>query len=123
MFKLRLSEWSKESQGNENIKTVTVNPAINQIADLLSAILLYTVSERFKRLHCKEERDNGLEDDLICSAICLLSNEPSLLKQLVKKWINVVKGIICFRIIVFRFFELDEFYRFYTKVSRESTSL
>lgn len=87
----KLSEWSKERRNNESIETVTVNPAINQIADLLSAILLYTVSERFKWFHCKEERDNALEDDLICCAICLLSNEPSLLKQLVKKWINVAK--------------------------------
>jgi len=90
-----LSDWAKEDTNQHSVENVTVNSEINQIADLISAVLLFTLSETYKSSYrFKEDRENIEEDDLIFSTVNLLSNNDVLLKQLVKKWINIVGGII-----------------------------
>lgn len=73
-----------------------MNPQINQVADFLSGVLLYTVSEKYKTTVCnaKDRRENEVEDDLLASAICLLSNHHIILRLVVKKWMNIVRGDI-----------------------------
>ena len=68
---------------------------INQIADLLSAIFLYAFSDTYKSVtndHVTPRTDEQLtmEDNLITSCIRLLLCNNLLLRQLIKKWINIM---------------------------------
>ena len=68
---------------------------INQIADLLSAVFLYAFSDTYKHAtndHLTPRTDDQLtmEDDLITSSIRLLLCNHLLLRQLIKKWINIM---------------------------------
>merc|ERR1712168_965810 len=68
---------------------------INQIADLVSAVFLYAFSDTYKRAtndHMTGRTDEQLmmEDNLITSSIRLLLCNNLLLRQLIKKWINIM---------------------------------
>jgi len=88
----RLSNWRVEFP-DETL--FTLDSEINQIADLLSSVLLFSVSKTYKCLIGGEKsrdkkHDDQLEDDVICICIKLLVNNPMVLRHLVKKWINVL---------------------------------
>ncbi|XP_066921563.1 testis-expressed protein 10-like isoform X2 [Clytia hemisphaerica] len=103
----RLTTWSNEDDRklegeSQKIETLTINCEINQIADLVSAVLLYTISGTYKSLIQTTQRPPSLEKtndcyhdalvfDLMTSAVNLLANNELVLRQLVKKWINIVR--------------------------------
>ena len=78
------------------IENLTINSAINQVADLISAVLLHSISPTYKSLiQTPKEQiscDNPHQFDLISTTITLLSHNDLILQQLVKKWINIVRG-------------------------------
>ena len=88
-----ISSWQEFQYGLNGVHSVYSE--INQIADLLSAILLYSVSETYKdltRINFDSQNDEQLtlEDDLIFSCFNLLLNNKILLRLLIKKWINIL---------------------------------
>lgn len=92
-----LADWGKETTTESNlVENLTINSAINQVADLVSAVLLHFISPTYKSLiQTPKEQisyDNPLQFDLISTTITLLSNNELILRQLVKKWINIVRG-------------------------------
>lgn len=78
------------------IENLTINSDINQVADLVSAVLLHCISPTYKSL-IKTPKDqiscdNPLQFDLVSTTITLLSHNQLILGQLIKKWINIVRG-------------------------------
>lgn len=93
-YLFRLSEWSNEGKK----EGLHIESEINQMADLISAVLLYSVSKTYQSISSASimktsaRYDEQLEDDVISSCINLLAQNDILLKQLLKKWINILGG-------------------------------
>ena len=93
-YLFRLSEWSNEGKK----EGAHIESEINQMADLISAVLLYSVSKTYQSISrgsimkTSAKHDEQLEDDVISSCINLLAQNDILLKQLLKKWINILGG-------------------------------
>lgn len=105
-YLFRLSEWSNEGKK----EGVHIESEINQMADLISAVLLYSVSKTYQSISSASimktsaTHDEQLEDDVISSCINLLAQNDILLKQLLKKWINILGGR---NIAIYSFYVFD----------------
>lgn len=105
-YLFRLSEWSNEGKK----EGVHIESEINQMADLISAVLLYSVSKTYQSISSASimktsaTYDEQLEDDVISSCINLLAQNDILLKQLLKKWINILGGR---NIAIYSFYVFD----------------
>ena len=105
-YLFRLSEWSNEGKK----EGVHIESEINQMADLISAVLLYSVSKTYQSISSASimktsaRYNEQLEDDVISSCINLLAQNDTLLKQLLKKWINILGGR---NIAIYSFYVFD----------------
>ena len=95
LIKLLESLWLWKQNNMTDDKQARIESELNQIADLISSVLLYSISETYKQLlqHSHGEHrllDESLGDDLICSSVNFLAKNSNLLQLLIQKWKHVL---------------------------------